>query len=178
MVYLPGAARGPMVTCCRHAAGTQNAAAACRPVARLIQVLSKCFFQMSSPVSASMRVDVVGNAGLRSRSASGRCFVFTLADDQRLEQRMHLARLLSSLIFQSSFMSLTLAVVRIFSSFCQFVRFVSPPSVSQSAAETAEAHKINGKGASRILRIHYPNPTIYLHPRHPTRIGIDEWFGI
>ena len=40
----------------------------------------------------------------------------------------------SSLMFHSGFMPATLALLRIFSSFCQPLRYWLPPSVSQSAA--------------------------------------------
>ena len=59
---------------------------------------------------------------------------------------------LSSLVFHSSFMSLTLSVLRIFSSFCQAVRWTLPPSVSQSAPQlkTQPAARATTTGDFRI----------------------------
>src|SRR5215475_12872777 len=60
---------------------------------------------------------------------------------------------LSSLIFHSSFMSLTLAVLRIFSSRCQAVRCGLPPSVSQSAGLPLSVKPYTLKAAMQTIVI-------------------------
>src|SRR5713226_3990550 len=57
---------------------------------------------------------------------------------------------LSSLIFQSNFMFLTFAVVRIFSSFCHAVRWELPPSVSHSALQARALDKTNVLNKTKV----------------------------
>src|SRR5665213_1746117 len=59
---------------------------------------------------------------------------------------------LSSLIFHKSFMSLTLAGDRSFSSCCQPVRCEFPPSVSQSAAWRLAGRNSRTSETERILK--------------------------
>ena len=94
MMYLPGLRRADGHVR-RHAAGAQDARPA--PAGSSLKVLSKCCFQISSPVFGVERVDVVGNAGLDDQLAAGRFFVVQPPDHQRLEQRVHLPRLVIEL---------------------------------------------------------------------------------
>ena len=64
---------------------------------------------------------------------------------------MHLARLIVQLDFQSNFISLAFVVLMIFSSFCQLLRFTSPPSVSQSAPQALTPSNHRNDGTSEIF---------------------------
>jgi hypothetical protein len=59
---------------------------------------------------------------------------------------------LSSLIFHSSFVSRTLAVLKIFSSVCQLVRSELKASVNQSALQQEKLPNVKAKTAA-IVRI-------------------------
>src|SRR5262245_31363864 len=75
---------------------------------------------------------------------------------------------LSSLIFQSSFMSLALAVVRIFSSCCQAVRCTLPPSVNQSAGLLLWANRPGFQTTMHPNHKIKGNPRYFTDLRYPT----------
>src|SRR5262245_50970278 len=108
------------------------------PVAGGVHVFTKCFFQSSSPLSTS-----IAKMLSETPATLAICFVplavVTFSTIRGGNSACIWRTSLSSLIFQSSFVSRTLDVVKIFSSFCQAVRCTFPPSVSQSALQEAEA---------------------------------------
>ena len=131
------------------------------PVAGGVQVLSKCFFQITLAVFDVDRVDVVGDAGSMA-ICFGPAAVLTLSDDQRRKQRVHLPRLVIELDLPEQLHVLDGVRARIFSSFCQSVRCGLPPSVSQSAPQPITQPSVTVTVASnrRIesLAIFLPDP--------------------
>src|SRR5712671_5385102 len=141
MVYLPAVAVGAMTGVAVRPPG-QRIPPPRPPVAGGFHVLTKCFFQRSSPLSASS-AKMLSETPATIAICLAPPGMVTLSTISGGKSACIWRTSLSSLIFHSSLVSRTLDVVKIFSSFCHAVRLTSPPSVSQSALQARTTVSVN-----------------------------------
>ena len=95
-MYLPGVPVGPMTGVAVIPPGHRMPPPR-PPLAGGVQVLTKCFFQSSFPVSDVDARKMLSETPVSIAICFGPAGVFTRSDDQRRKQRVHLPRLIVEL---------------------------------------------------------------------------------